>query len=126
MLSLTSERFRGVRNHIALLMITASVSRYFLPSAILWAVLYGPVLFGQPSQVERLEVQLKTQPDSTDIRISLVREYFRVSGQDGSAEQSRVTHLLWLIEHHSEIPVLGEPVATIGHFANSYDAVKTA
>jgi hypothetical protein len=100
--------------------------RYFVPGAILWAVLYAPVLFGQPSQIERLEAQLKTQPDSADIRVSLVREYFRVSGQDGSAEQSRVTQLLWLIEHHSDIPVLGEPLATIGHFGNSYDAVKTA
>ena len=107
---------RGVRNRIALPMITASVLRNFAPTAILWAVLYSPVVFGQPSQLERLEAQLKTQPDSIDIRVSLVREYFRVSGQDGSAEQSRVAHLLWLIEYYSEIPVLGEPVATIGHF----------
>ena len=95
-------------------------------ATLLCAVLFPAFLAGQPQTTAQLEANLKTQPDSVDLHISLIREYFRLSGQDSSAEDARVHHVLWLLEHHPEHKFLLEPAVTVGRSGANFDTLKAA
>jgi hypothetical protein len=95
-------------------MTTASRLRHFALVAILDALPFPAVSPAQTrSRVVQMEGQLLIQ-HSVDPRVFLIREYFRLSKQDPSAERASVTHLLWLIDHHPDLSFLSEPTATEG------------
>ena len=75
---------------------------------LLYALLVPAVLLAQPSAapVSQWEAQLREQPDTIDLRSNLIREYFRLSDQDSGAEKARVGHVLWMVAHQPEAPVM--------------------
>src|SRR4051794_23226354 len=83
---------------------------------VMYALLVSAVLLAQPSgaPVSQWEAQLQKQPDAIDLRSNLIREYFRLSRQDPDAEKARVGHVLWMVGHQPQAPVMGEPTATVG------------
>jgi hypothetical protein len=56
----------------------------------------------------------------------LIRSSFRNSRQDAQAEQTRVNNVLWMVMHHPDAAILGEPSSTISTPGTSYNAVKNA
>src|SRR5580700_10275677 len=81
---------------------------------------------GQVTPVSQWEVQLEKQPDNIELRSNLIREYFRLSRQDPRAEKARIGHILWLVTHRPEVPVMGEPGVTVTRPGKEYDAVEKA
>ena len=95
---------------------------------LLCALLVPAVLVaqGQVTPVSQWEAQLEKQPDNIELRSNLIREYFRLSRQDPRAEKTRIGHILWLVMHRPEAPLMGEPVVTVSLPGEEYDAVEKA
>jgi hypothetical protein len=87
-------------------------------------MLIPAVLFAQ--QAVQWEAQLEKQPDNIDLRSNLIREYFRLSSKDSGADKARVKHVLWVVAHRPEAPVMGEPAVTVGQTGEDYDAIANA
>lgn len=62
-----------------------------------------------------LEEQLKTTPDNLAAREKLIDYYFQagITSPAPNLEQKRQQHVLWVIEHHPDAGIAGEPEAMI-------------
>ncbi len=80
-----------------------------------------------PSEAARLENQLLERPDDLSIRASLISHYFQ-----HATAQPRISHILWVIQHHPGSKLAGSPVTRIGPSQNvlntrsDYESVRTA
>ena len=93
---------------------------------ILVALLAASSLFAQAVPVSRLEAQLRQHPGDIQARSALIRQYFLESTRDPAAEQARVGHVLWLVEHRPESDILGEPSSTLENTSRNFMLVKNA
>jgi tetratricopeptide (TPR) repeat protein len=77
-----------------------------------------------PAEAENLEQQLLAHPGDAAVRAQLIRFYSRTRSVTDKSRILRGQHILWMIEHDSANPLLGEPAGTIdpqGHpFADAY------
>ena len=62
-----------------------------------------------PSEAARLENQLLQRPDDLSIRARLISHYFR-----HATAEPRISHILWVIQHHPGSKLAGSPVTRIG------------
>ena len=80
-----------------------------------------------PSEAARLENQLLERPDDLSIRARLISHYFQ-----HATAQPRISHILWVIQHHPGSKLAGSPVTRIGPSQNvlntrsDYESVRTA
>ena len=70
-----------------------------------------------PSEAASLENQLLRRPDDLSIRARLISHYFQ-----HAIAQPRISHILWVIQHHPGSKLAGSPVARV---APSSDVLST-
>jgi hypothetical protein len=61
-----------------------------------------------------LEKKLETDPDDLELRIPLLG-YYWARANSAEARQARQKHVLWLIEHHPDVPFARVPQAQLNH-----------
>ncbi|MDR3613630.1 MAG: hypothetical protein P4L53_08685 [Candidatus Obscuribacterales bacterium] len=77
------------------------------------------------TQAEDLEAELELQPDRLDLRIQIIGYSMPRHFRDKSVAKKRARHILWLISHLPDHPVLAEPEAQIQNIDEEYEAAKT-
>jgi tetratricopeptide (TPR) repeat protein len=87
--------------------------RTVLLFAFAWIAIAQP----RPAQVdaiERQEQRLVDVPDDVPTRVGLIKAYFSKPTflAPEKAAEARRLHIFWLIEHHPDLPELGQPVGT--------------
>src|SRR5690242_11632077 len=82
------------------------------------------------ADAERIEEQVKSNPDDLNLRSVLLRYYFRAGANYAERfKPLRRDHIVWLIEHHPEAMVLSESAGTLdrsGHALADWDAYAEA
>jgi hypothetical protein len=99
----------------------------------LWAFQARPLTFFQPQQLmeqgsnlgrgaaQELEAQLEKNPEDLAARAKLIGYYYYQWMQPGEAatKAARRKHILWLIEHHPDSPILNLAEVAIEDVGNS-------
>lgn len=69
------------------------------------------------SKAARLENQLLQRPEDLSVRARLISHYFQ-----HATAQPRISHILWVIQHHPGSKLAGSPVARV---TSSHDVLST-
>ena len=69
------------------------------------------------SKAARLENQLLQRPEDLSVRASLISHYFQ-----HATAQPRISHILWVIQHHPGSKLAGSPVTRV---TSSHDVLST-
>src|SRR5690242_19661881 len=68
----------------------------------------------QAPDPQKLETQVEANPEDLNARSLLLHAYLRSAGaKPDEIRPLRRRHILWLVEHHPEAPVLGETAGVI-------------
>ena len=78
-------------------------------------------------QVAEMEEQLKKNPHDLQLRTKLLGYYFLKHERDPSVRPTRDAHVLWLIEHHPDEPILAAPhgILSLGYCSPQQDKATT-
>jgi hypothetical protein len=72
------------------------------------------LLSGQTPNAEKLEEQIKSNPEDVGARSNLLRYYLRAGTSYAERfKPLRRVQIVWLIEHHPDAPVLADPAGAI-------------
>jgi len=111
----------------------AALALPLLLNSPLWGVQARPLTFFQPEQLmeqgsnlgpaaaQELEAQIEKNPEDLTARTKLIGYYYYQWMQPGeeAAKAARRKHILWLIEHHPDSPILNLAEVPIEETGNS-------